>query len=59
MASCRTMKKGDVFECRVCGLALKVLKVCDPKACGCGGKGDPGFLCCGAPLRKKRAPAKT
>jgi hypothetical protein len=53
------MKKGDVFECRVCGLALKVLKVCDPKACGCGGKGDPGFLCCGAPLRKKRAPAKT
>lgn len=42
------IQKGDVYGCRVCGLAVKVDEVC-----GCLDFCD--IICCDVPMNKKRA----
>jgi hypothetical protein len=45
----KSIKKGDVYECSVCGLAVRVDEVC-----GCVDACD--IICCEKPMRaKKRA----
>jgi len=45
----KTVKKGDVYKCSVCGLAVTVDEVC-----GCVDACD--IICCEKPMRaKKRA----
>ena len=53
--TCATMKKGDVYECRHCGIQIKVLKSCCGETAGKCCCDETDFTCCGAPLRKKRA----
>ncbi len=54
--SCSTMKKGDVYTCKNCGIEIKVTKACSDESemgeCGCG---EIEFSCCGEPLQKKSA----
>lgn len=45
-------KKGQGYECRVCGYRIVVDEVC-----GCAT--EHLFLCCGSPMKKKRAAKKT
>jgi hypothetical protein len=51
MASCGNMCKGEVIECKTCGLELKV-----EKTCKCG-QGEPTchapLECCGKEMSKK------
>ncbi|MGP8195639.1 MAG: hypothetical protein ACLQSW_08310, partial [Syntrophobacteraceae bacterium] len=51
MASCGEMCKGEIVECKTCGLELKV-----EKPCSCG-KGEPTchapLECCGKAMLKK------
>ena len=48
-ATKKSVKKGDVYECSVCGLAVRV-----DEACGCVDACD--IICCEKPMRaKKRA----
>jgi rubrerythrin len=48
-ATKKTVKKGDVYKCSVCGLAVTVDEVC-----GCVDACD--IICCEKPMRaKKRA----
>jgi hypothetical protein len=51
MASCGDMCKGEVIECKTCGLELKVEKPCD---CGQGESSchEP-IECCGKEMLKK------
>jgi rubrerythrin len=42
------VKKGQAYECRVCGYRVVV-----DKACGCAE--EHVFVCCGKPMRRKRA----
>lgn len=44
-------KKGTTYECRVCGYRIIV-----DEACGCAE--EHVFVCCGGPMKKKRATAK-
>jgi len=46
-ASVRGVKKGDVYECNVCGLAVRV-----DAACGCVDTCD--IICCNKEMKKKR-----
>ena len=52
MANCATMKQGDLFVCKTCGLELKV-----SKACSCssekGGTCTVPLQCCGKDMVKK------
>ncbi len=41
------VKKGDVYECSVCGLAVRV-----DEACGCVDACD--IICCEKPMRPKK-----
>jgi len=43
----KDMKKGDVYTCSVCGLAVTVDEVC-----GCADYCD--IICCEKPMRPKR-----
>lgn len=45
------VKKGDTYECRVCGVRIVVDKVC-----GC--VEEHAFICCAKPMIKKRAKKK-
>ena len=48
-ATKKSVKKGDVYKCSVCGLAVRVDEVC-----GCVDACD--IICCEKPMRaKKRA----
>jgi hypothetical protein len=42
----RKQKKGDAFECRVCGYRIIV-----DEACGC--VEEHTFICCDQPMKKK------
>ena len=44
-------KKGDTYECRVCGVRIIVDEVC-----GC--VEEHTFICCQKPMKKKRAKKK-
>jgi len=44
-------KKGKIYECRVCGYRVVV-----DEACGCAE--EHVFVCCGQPMKWKRAAAK-
>ena len=46
-----TVKKGDKYECRVCGYRIVVDAVC-----GCAE--EHVFICCGKPMKKKAAAKK-
>jgi hypothetical protein len=46
-ATKKNVKKGDVYECGVCGLAVRV-----DEACGCVDACD--IICCEKPMRAKR-----
>jgi hypothetical protein len=46
-ASAKSVKKGDVYECNVCGLAVRV-----DTACGCVDTCD--IICCDKEMKKKR-----
>ncbi len=43
----KRVKKGDVYECSVCGLAVRV-----DEACGCVDACD--IICCEKPMRPKK-----
>ena len=43
----KDIKKGDVYECSVCGLAVRVDEVC-----GCVDACD--IICCEKPMRAKK-----
>ena len=56
MADCHEMKKGQVYICEGCGLALQVVTECkdcgEPaKECECG---PCAFVCCDEPLKLKK-----
>ena len=55
MASCDTMKKGEIYRCEDCGLEIQVIKECeDAKQCADGSCGSEStFSCCGGDLVKK------
>jgi rubrerythrin len=44
-------KKGQTYECRVCGYRVVV-----DETCGCAE--EHVFVCCGQPMKRKRAAAK-
>ena len=44
-------KKGDAYECRLCGYRIIV-----DEACGCAE--EHIFICCGKPMKKKAKKAK-
>jgi hypothetical protein len=46
-ATKKNVKKGDVYECSVCGLAVRV-----DEDCGCVDACD--IICCEKPMRAKR-----
>ena len=52
MANCSEMKVGDLYQCEVCGLELKV-----SKACSCTPGSEDGcsvpLMCCGQEMTKK------
>jgi hypothetical protein len=45
------MAKGDSYVCQVCGLAVTVDEIC-----GCVGVCD--IICCGKPMKEKKAKVK-
>ena len=47
----RAAKKGDTYECRVCGVRVVVDEIC-----GC--VEEHAFICCEKPMKKKRAKKK-
>jgi hypothetical protein len=55
MASCHDMRMDEVYECKECGLQVKVIKECEEvgtpaETCECG----PCVIgCCGEELTKK------
>lgn len=59
MASCETMKKGEVYTCSDCGFEIEVIKSCD---CSTGDNCEThthdteccDFVCCGKPLELKK-----
>jgi len=54
MLSCSSMKKGDVYVCKECGLEIEVKKECKDDKCSEGSCGsDCTFTCCGKELKKK------
>jgi hypothetical protein len=57
MAQCHEMKKGDVYCCLECGIALQVTQECRDASqdeCGCKPSTDDcTFLCCGKELVKQ------
>ncbi len=51
MANCKDMQVGDVYVCKLCGLALKVEKTC---TCGEGSTACTVPLsCCGQEMAKE------
>ncbi len=54
MPSCEEMKKGQVYECKECGLQLQVVKECTTcttsTSCGC----PCTFSCCEKELTLKQ-----
>jgi hypothetical protein len=52
MANCCDMQKGDVFECKTCGLELQVTAPC---ACSTGSEDacNVPLMCCGKEMTKK------
>ena len=55
MPSCEEMKKGQIYECKDCGLQLQVVNECstcavDSSKCGC----PCSFTCCEKELTLKR-----
>jgi hypothetical protein len=52
MANCATMKQGDIYKCKTCGLELKVSKSC---ACIAGKEISctSALQCCGEDMTKK------
>jgi hypothetical protein len=52
MANCFNMKEGDLYECKNCGLELKVTKPC---ACtpGSGDACSVPLMCCGKEMTPK------
>lgn len=61
MANCHEMKKGEIYQCKDCGLELQVIKECKDvgkpaEACDCHTDEEPCNLsCCGQGLVKKGA----
>lgn len=59
MSSCHDMKKGEIYECKDCGLQVKVVAECKDVGkpasdCGCHeGGGECHITCCGHDLTKK------
>ena len=57
MAQCNEMKKGDIYSCPECGIALQVVEECrdaSKEECGCKPPTDEcTFSCCGKELVKK------
>ncbi|MCI7223317.1 MAG: hypothetical protein SOY60_03650 [Fusobacterium gastrosuis] len=59
MASCETMKKGEVYVCACCGFEVEVKKEC---SCSTGDNCEThthdhdccDFVCCGKPLELKK-----
>jgi hypothetical protein len=55
MASCDTMKKGEIYMCEECGFEIQVIKECEEEKCSEGSCGtDCSFSCCGEELVKKK-----
>ena len=52
MANCCDMQKGDVFECKACGLELQVTNPC---TCSAGSEDacTVPLMCCGKEMTKK------
>ena len=48
----KAVKKGDRYECGVCGLAVTVDEVC-----GCADVCD--IICCGEPMKQRKSKVKT
>lgn len=56
MVNCSTMKKGEIYTCRECGLEIQVISECSEQETHsreCSGKGSCSFSCCGEELVKK------
>lgn len=53
MVHCHDMQMNEIYECKNCGLELKVVKTCQDSDDSCGCSDDAGFTCCGAALVKK------
>lgn len=59
MAHCNEMKKDDIYECKSCGLEMKVVSECShagaAECCdACADESDDcAFSCCGKPMEKK------
>ena len=57
MAQCNEMKKGDIYSCPECGIALQVVEECrdaSKESCGCKPPTDEcTFSCCGKVLVKQ------
>ena len=58
MASCHTMKKGDIYACKDCGLEVQVIKQCkdfgippEESSC-CDTPEECELTCCGKPFEK-------
>ncbi|AYZ74567.1 hypothetical protein EGX98_11335 [Fusobacterium necrophorum] len=58
MASCETMKKGQVYVCEDCGFEVEVIKECncheDPNCPHDVHEDCCDFQCCGKPLALKK-----
>jgi len=57
MAQCHEMKKGEIYACPECGIALQVVEECkdiSKDTCGCDISDlECAFSCCGQELVKK------
>lgn len=57
MVDCHSMRLGQIYVCRECGLELKVVaecKECDESADSCSCDEHCDFACCGTPLVLKK-----
>ncbi len=57
MASCGTMKKGEIYACADCGFEVEVKKECNCPEEDCTPNADGvccDFECCGKPMQLKK-----